>query len=252
MPRERNNAYVEEYKGYTINIAFDPEPLNPRMEWDNFSKMICFHKRYDLGDKHDLKHGDFSGWDELSSHLVTELNAKIIYPLYLYDHSGITISVGKFSCPWDSGQVGFVFATHDDIKKEFGEGPEAEEKARKLLLAEVETYDNYLTGQVFGFIVEKDGEDLDSCWGYFGEYKDALEEAKSVVDHRISSLSYKDMTETEKFNSIRDAFLKIVDSVTTREGLYSSTGLSLEEVDAILKLRENVITEMTSPKKESA
>jgi len=41
------------YKGYTINIIQDEEARNPREDFvESYSKMICFHNRYDLGDEH--------------------------------------------------------------------------------------------------------------------------------------------------------------------------------------------------------
>lgn len=44
----------------------------------------------------------------------------IVLPLYLYDHSGITMNTTGFSCPWDSGQVGWIYASKEDALKEFG------------------------------------------------------------------------------------------------------------------------------------
>ena len=41
------------YKGYTIAIDYDSDPSNPR-EWDNFGTMVCFHRRYALGDSFKL------------------------------------------------------------------------------------------------------------------------------------------------------------------------------------------------------
>ena len=37
------------YKGCTIEIEQDPDPMNPRTEYDNLGTMICCHKRYNLG-----------------------------------------------------------------------------------------------------------------------------------------------------------------------------------------------------------
>lgn len=37
---------------HTLFIEHDDDPPNPREDYDNFGKMICFHKRYSLGDKH--------------------------------------------------------------------------------------------------------------------------------------------------------------------------------------------------------
>jgi hypothetical protein len=38
---------------YTLFVVDDNDPENPREDRDNFGKMICFHRRYNLGDKHD-------------------------------------------------------------------------------------------------------------------------------------------------------------------------------------------------------
>lgn len=40
-----------EYKGYTIKLFFDEDPMNPRENDVNLGKMICSHNRYTLGDK---------------------------------------------------------------------------------------------------------------------------------------------------------------------------------------------------------
>jgi len=40
------------YRGRTIKIITDDNPMHPHHDFDNVGKMICFHKRYDLGDKH--------------------------------------------------------------------------------------------------------------------------------------------------------------------------------------------------------
>ena len=55
------------------------------------------------------------------------------------------------------------------------------ELAQKCLEAEVEEYDTYLRGEVYGYIVQKDGTDLDSCWGMYGlDY--CKEAAINVID----------------------------------------------------------------------
>ena len=84
--------------------------------------------------------------------LETAQKYNVMLPLYLYDHSGITMNTRGFSCPWDSGMVGWIYADYDMIKKEYGEvTPETLEKARDLLESEVKEYDYYLTGQCYGF-----------------------------------------------------------------------------------------------------
>ena len=165
----------EKYHGYTIKIYQDPDPMNPRTEFDEFGKMICFHRRYDLGDKHDMS------VEELQE--LVERKDVVALPLYLYDHSGITMRTRPFGDPWDSGQVGYIYADAGMIKKEYGSVTAAtKEKARKLMQGEVETYDDYLTGNVYGYVIENpDGEHVDSCWGFYGGTDEAFKEAKALV-----------------------------------------------------------------------
>jgi hypothetical protein len=97
----------------------------------------------------------------------------VILPLYLYDHSGITMSVGAFGCSWDSGQVGWIYVTKDKLAEEW-DGDVA--KAESYLKGEVETYDQFLTGDIYGFEIWEHeegespdtGEDVDCCWGFYG------------------------------------------------------------------------------------
>ena len=60
----------------------------------------------------------FQSWNELENHLIKK-NAFIVLPIYMYDHSGITISVNPFSCPWDSGQIGFIYISKEKARKEY-------------------------------------------------------------------------------------------------------------------------------------
>lgn len=169
---------IETYKiseTLELRIFNDDMAENPRTMWDNAATMICFHKRYNLGDKHDYSQDDFENWDELREQIEKDHEIAAILPLYLYDHSGITISTTPFSCRWDSGQVGWVFMTMIDATL----SELVREKAEQLIRAEVKEYDQYLTGDVYGFqLVEKSicsecdkehEEILDSCWGFFGD-----------------------------------------------------------------------------------
>lgn len=168
-----------DYKGYQIKIMQEEGgDFNPR-EWDNIGTMVCFHGRYTLGDKHDYT---VEGAKD-----ILDRKDVIALPLFLYDHSGITISCKPFSCPWDSGQVGFIYVDYEKIKKEFSAkkvGPVLREKVRKILIGEVETYDQYLRGDIYYYVVEKDGEDIYSLGGILG-YDEAVKEAESHIEWDI-------------------------------------------------------------------
>lgn len=46
---------------------------------------------------------------------------------------------------------------------------ETKGKIIQALRSEVKTYDLYLRGEVFGYVIEdQQGNHIDSCWGFFG------------------------------------------------------------------------------------
>jgi hypothetical protein len=171
-------------EGRVLNIYTDPEPMNPRTDYDNFGHMICFHRRYSLGDEdHGIREDDFSSWNELENFLRKEKGAVEVLPMYMYDHSGITIRTHSFADPWDSGQIGFIYATRKDILDNWSKkrlSKELRQNTIRLLKAEVQDYDDYLTGNVYGYVLEDDaGNELSSCWGYSGD--DAVTQIKEEL-----------------------------------------------------------------------
>ena len=162
--------------GKTLKIFTDEYPQNPR-EWDNLTKMVCFHKRYDLGDTQtDYRQEAFESWDELKAEIIEKEKPLVIKPLYMYDHSGITISTEPFSCQWDSGQIGWVYITNKTIDvcgttinndETFAQ---YKERLEEYLENEVNEYDQYLRGDVYLFeLTDENGDEIDSCGGFFGD-----------------------------------------------------------------------------------
>lgn len=107
---------------------------------------------------------------------LLEKHANIIYlPLYLYDHGGITMSTGRFSDKWDSGQVGYIYTDRETVLNTCGNANKKNWKkvAYKDMESEVEVYDQYLTGEVYGAITEiynsetGEWEEDEDRWGYF-------------------------------------------------------------------------------------
>lgn len=242
-----------------LSIYYDEHAESTRTTWDNLCTMTCSHRSYNLGDEQAKNTEDYSNWEEWLEHEILEpaggKTNVVFLPLYLYDHSDLSISTGSFDCRWDSGQVGWIYATKDTFRKEtgytenelfakdkhrvplIGEGikvkgyedkgfgkviafldnllvvdfdynrhKECEKpkmiitldriaevrsnKAEEMMRNEVEIYNEYLQGNVFGFILEEkiyrtpcdpypscdlcdqcpeyDLIEKDSCWGFYG------------------------------------------------------------------------------------
>lgn len=166
------NVKSFEHEGLKIDIWHDHDPIDPR-EWDNIGKMVCFHNRYKLGDDHDFKDPQ-----EFNDFLLEEKDNIFYLPLYLYDHSGITMSIKPFNCGWDSGQVGYIYITKKRAEEEGLSDP------YKTLEHEVKEYNHYLVGNCYGYTIEdKDGEFLESCGGFLGYDDFAKEEAIEMVKY---------------------------------------------------------------------
>lgn len=145
-----------------LSIVYDNTICENPREWHNLGTMVCWYRRYGLGDEHNydsptefyvdlvkklyknskkvinvlIKEGmvkikDFDKDEQedidylvenLSKdnleYLISISDELIILPLYLYDHGGITIKTNPFSCPWDSGQVGWIYAIKETFRTE--------------------------------------------------------------------------------------------------------------------------------------
>lgn len=192
------DSYLD--RGYYVEIRVDSDPQNPRKDYDHLGTMVCWHRGYELGDEQPTCRPKDYPYDGVPAEDRVQL------PLYLYDHSGITMSTQPFSCPWDSGQVGFIYVT---LKKalenwnldsfetwdyRFEDGESLYERAIACLAAEVEEYNAYLTGGVYSYEVIKDGEILDGGSGHFG-IEDVRAVAKHTVDYLVQQETPKEREE---------------------------------------------------------
>ena len=210
---------------YTLKVEQDDCAEDPR-KWDNLCTMICWSRRYGLGDKHSFdnpdefmqhlyldvtgKHWcddhDSDDWQDVYKELK-ETNLVLIKQINLYDHSGITVSTSNsypYNDRWDAGCVGFIYVTKKTIFEECMDITEEnwEERADKCLEGEMETYDQYLRGDVYGYTLTKivhvrdeikcphcnevirvdeydNEEEEDSCWGFYG---DCIED-NGIIDY---------------------------------------------------------------------
>lgn len=155
-----NHRVVIKLENDIVDFLIDPR------EDDNLGTMALFHKRMVLGDKVDI------GVEEAKQ---IEANDKdyISLPVFAYEHGIITISTSPFHCPWDSGQLGIIYVSKKDVRKEFGKKKISKKFAQwieGLLKEEVELYDKFIKGEVYRFeIYNSKDEIVDSCTGFIGD-----------------------------------------------------------------------------------
>ena len=239
---------------FALVLREDEEAESPRISNDCFGKMVCFHDRYNLGDKHDysapedflrdlvretvsakdicdftiaekspdveLKYNQLDGdwvviaryhkeWEEAASfknpltgqeETVSDVLLEymgtasllrlaeyenVILPLYLYDHSGLSMSTASYAgraqhAEWDSGAVGWIYVTKADATAALGETDIGVFSiTTEMLETEVAEYDSYLRGECYGFELYEAGEMSNSCWGFIGDLSELRPDIES-------------------------------------------------------------------------
>ena len=168
------------YRGHDINIYQDENAQSPD-EWGNEDVFIVYDHRdfyvkrdgFDPGDIFQA-YEDGEDWGDYK-----------IFPLYAYIHSGVSLSLsrggnaGWYHGAWDTSFKGFVLIDSEQM------GTDDEDKLLKIAQLVVDEWNDYLSGNVYGY----DVEDIDGCWGYYGdpEKSGMIEEAKSSIDWHIKS-----------------------------------------------------------------
>jgi hypothetical protein len=162
-----------DHNGHTIKILPDEDPINPRKEFDHLGKMLYTSTRYLLGDER---------VDGTAIEEIMERDDVIFMPVFAYIHSGVVLTASDenpFTCRFDSGQCGIIYCTHEDALEAFQGalmGHDLEVHVREAFKAEVKEFSAYLSGEVYGYVIDDDG---DSCWGFYS-VEDAIEAAKGA------------------------------------------------------------------------
>ena len=147
--------------GMRVVKTIDEYPTNPRELNDNLTTMICHCRNYSLGDvKESEQFEGFTSLKELKQALV-EYYGEMAYikPLSLYDHSTQTLAIGDPTDMRDSGYVGFIFVTKEQVRKWFNVKRITKSviaKIEKLAQSEVEEYNKvWLWGEVYVLSLER-------------------------------------------------------------------------------------------------
>lgn len=176
-------------EGYTVKISYDDSAENPFKEFAGEPTLVLHSKAE--------RHFGWTTDEEWGSRLnaaVDELNERhplpeclaiidrwlrvchgvlVVLPVGAVEHGGIAAYIGSgaaFGDPggWDSGWVGWLFATPAQLAEWGGEWDAA--KLEQDLRNSFKEFAAWVASEVYGYtITDSDGEDVNSCWGFYGD-----------------------------------------------------------------------------------
>lgn len=207
-----------DYKGFNISVNSDDFAESPR-EMSHFGTMVFSLRRYTLGDEQTDNLQEYL--ETLAEYSATYLESDsyqfdmtrtlnrieknyVILPIYAYIHSGITISTSKFSCSWDSGLAGFIYISKKDARNKAKDWFKYSIKqVETILQGEVETYDQYLTGDVKYYNITEisTSNELDSCYGFYSTAEEIIQECKEIIDREIETRLTADTNKVKELQS---------------------------------------------------
>lgn len=170
---------------------------------------VCFNanKEYSVEELKDLilnmyDNDCFDDGDIFNIINQTEFERFIIRPFYAYIHSGISVSLGDFSDPWDSGVAGFAwYEPYDD---------ETMEDAERYFKEDFSVYDDYVCGYYNEYHItsfeKKNGEwtCYDDFWSFEKSFEDAWEHNYDKVTDEVKSFTEEDKDLVRREISIDD------------------------------------------------
>lgn len=154
----------------TVKVYHDD--YNPREGSDLFGEILYLNtSRYKLGDRAVSK-------EEMNR--IAKSKEYIHLPVYAYVHSGVSISTFNsypYNDRFDGGRSGIVYVSKEAARKELSVQrfrAAALERVYSLLRSEVDECARILEGNVYRYVVEEDGAEIDSCGGVIGVDADKI------------------------------------------------------------------------------
>jgi hypothetical protein len=188
-----------------LEIMIDESCESPR-EWDNLTVIVTIKNNH-----HTIGDIQVNSSEELRE-LLEDKKAEFAMPLYVYEHSGISLKcfedktmVGyPYNDQWDAGCIGMVFTT-EALLKEAGLFNSTKKEIIEYMKAEVDTYSQWCNGECYGFRLSKwskcdkcnqvEDKEIDSCFGYYGYDHDKNGLYDAVLENSKVFKTYKDIEE---------------------------------------------------------
>ena len=243
-----NQTIAEQYTVGRCRVEIHYDQDHEYDPGDRFGTITHWHRRYDFGKKinNPIEFLKSLAADTVSGNYPASLLEKnwekilkkhyIVLPVSLLDHSGLHIWVGSGShwsdsAGWDSGQVGFIYASIEkarenwclykshpkcgwDFKIPYKKYTKAKidsigrvitpvsltdtvvtlrEATEHLLGLEIEDFDNALTGSVYGYVVKSEDGEEDSCWGFVGDIDYVKQEAYEHAEYENKRMAHVEL-----------------------------------------------------------
>ena len=168
---------------------FEESPENP-LEYSDVN-LVAFHGRYTLGNQPQFKTpAEFAEYIDP----MLKKDQAVVFPVYMMDHSGLTVKLGPFSgshAAWDSGKIGYVYATKQALRDFYNVKRLMKKHINKYaeyVISILDQYTSYLNGWGYGAVItvtdDVGNEQEESISGYYDRdeaINDALAEAKRLV-----------------------------------------------------------------------
>lgn len=168
---------IEEYEhaGCTITLHYDDYPMSPR-EWTQLGTIITWGQESGWGDetlRYEPYDTDYTT-TRWAVRIRREREATVVLPVVFtnYGSGGNSVYVAG---SWEDANAVIL-----DTPKGREDTGVARENIREQLGYEIDDISTWANGEVYGYVVEKDGVPLGSCWGFMGD--DGLRQAKSQAE----------------------------------------------------------------------
>lgn len=218
---------IEEFKvkNFKVELNYDPFMDSPR-NFDTLGTIVYIHSGYILGD---INLNDYMGEtgedmflnhiDEISNNTIIPNRKEIdefteeekeqvwkwidenlvILTVYGYEHGNIMLNTKGFNCRFDSGQVGYIYVTKEDIKSEYGISKltdEYIEKAKNVLNREIKEFSEYIQGNVYSYTVYDQNNEIYDIADMFYDLDECRDEA--ILTAEEGNTEYLKMIESLK------------------------------------------------------
>jgi hypothetical protein len=168
------------YRGKMINVYYDEDASSPDA-WENDDVfLVGFHGDFTVertGYDHDtigaiIMPGKFTECIDMAAAIKKRYH---VLPLEAYIHGGVSLYLAggcQVDRAWDVSLLGAVLVEKTTAR--------TIKKARITAQGLLDEWNDYLSGQVFGYDIEDGG----GCWGFYGDEgrERMIEEAKAEID----------------------------------------------------------------------